>query len=110
MTAWPPTAPTPSSNLLTTHDRPDHRPDHRWRTMRPTERSEVRDLTTSWCHCQDNNLHRGLQEEAERGTRPPLHQQDYCGESQQLQTEEAQHGLQDPLQLREDPDWLHHLP
>ncbi|KAI3356445.1 hypothetical protein L3Q82_017655, partial [Scortum barcoo] len=40
----------------------------------------------------DNNLHlnvqqnkgadRGLQEEAERGTRPPLHQRDYGGESQ----------------------------
>ncbi|KAI3352071.1 hypothetical protein L3Q82_020888 [Scortum barcoo] len=93
----------------------------------PTERSEVRDLT-SWC--QDNNLHlnvsktkgadRGLQEEAERGTRPPLHQRDYGGESQQLQVplgftsaEETEHGLQDPLQLlqvthREYPDWLHH--
>ncbi|KAI3365546.1 hypothetical protein L3Q82_010623 [Scortum barcoo] len=58
----------------------------------PAYREEVRALT-SWC--QDNNLQlnvsktkgadRGLQEEAERGTRPPLHQRDYGGESQQLQ-------------------------
>ncbi|KAI3369147.1 hypothetical protein L3Q82_026106 [Scortum barcoo] len=49
MTAWPPTAPTPSSNLLTTHDR--HWPDHRRR--RDGLQREVRALT-SWC--QDNNL------------------------------------------------------
>ncbi|KAI3373379.1 hypothetical protein L3Q82_021927, partial [Scortum barcoo] len=54
MTAWPPTAPTPSSNLLTTHDR--HWPDHRRR----------RD------GLQRGGADRGLQEEAERGTRPPL--------------------------------------
>ncbi|KAI3361775.1 hypothetical protein L3Q82_001964 [Scortum barcoo] len=54
---------------------------------------------------KDKGADRGLQEEAER--------RDYCGESQQLQAAEAQHGLKDPLQLlqlthREDPDWLHH--
>ncbi|KAI3376373.1 hypothetical protein L3Q82_016855 [Scortum barcoo] len=39
MTAWPPTAPTPSSNLLMRHDR--HWPDHRRRRGRPTERSQT---------------------------------------------------------------------
>ncbi|KAI3377275.1 hypothetical protein L3Q82_009175 [Scortum barcoo] len=61
-------------------------------------REEVRALT-SWC--QDNNLpsqrqqnkgaDSGLQEEAERGTRPPLHQRDYGGESQQLQVPRGSH-------------------
>ncbi|KAI3364956.1 hypothetical protein L3Q82_001120 [Scortum barcoo] len=73
---------------------------------------------------EDNNLHLNVSKTkelivdfrkgAERGTRPPLHQRDYGGESQQLQAAEAQHGLKDTLQLlqvhpsREDPDWLHH--
>ncbi|KAI3355125.1 hypothetical protein L3Q82_017989 [Scortum barcoo] len=57
-------------------------------------REEVRALT-SWC--QDNNLHLNIGKTKElivdfrdfrrrqRGTRPPLHQRDYGGESQQLQ-------------------------
>ncbi|KAI3360669.1 hypothetical protein L3Q82_002534 [Scortum barcoo] len=36
---------------------------------------------------QNKGADRGLQEEAERGTHPPLHQRDYGGESQQLQLE-----------------------
>ncbi|KAI3376226.1 hypothetical protein L3Q82_016729, partial [Scortum barcoo] len=83
--------------------------------------SEVRALT-SWC--QDNNLHLNISKTKElivdfrrrqrKEPRPPLHQRDYGGESQQLQAAEAQHGLKDTLQLlqvhhREDPDWLHHL-
>ncbi|KAI3354847.1 hypothetical protein L3Q82_004544 [Scortum barcoo] len=50
-------------------------------------------------HQENQGADHGLQEEAERGTRPPLHQRDYGGESQQLQAAEAQHGLQDTLQL-----------
>ncbi|KAI3364863.1 hypothetical protein L3Q82_001045 [Scortum barcoo] len=54
-------------------------------------REEVRALT-SWCRTKppsqrqkNKGADNGLQEEAERATRPPLHQQDYSGESQQLQ-------------------------
>ncbi|KAI3370548.1 hypothetical protein L3Q82_025306, partial [Scortum barcoo] len=88
--------------------------------------------------CQDNNLHLnisktkelmdfrtgGLQEEAERGTRPPLHQRDHGGESQLLQPDSA--ALLPPCRLRRlnmdsrilcsfyrctiesIHDWLHH--
>ncbi|KAI3351748.1 hypothetical protein L3Q82_020587, partial [Scortum barcoo] len=86
---------------------------------RPTQRSEVRALT-SWC--QDNNLQLNISKTKElivdfrrrqREEHAPLHQRYYSGESQQqLQATEAQNGLKDPLQLlqvphREDPDWLH---
>ncbi|KAI3367125.1 hypothetical protein L3Q82_008194 [Scortum barcoo] len=89
MTAWPPTAPTPIIKFAddTTVIGLDLR-----QTMRRPNREEVRALT-SWC--QDNNLHLNVsktkelivdfRKEAERGTRPPLHQRDYGGESQQLQ-------------------------
>ncbi|KAI3352074.1 hypothetical protein L3Q82_020887, partial [Scortum barcoo] len=42
-------------------------------------------------HQQNKGADRGLQEEAERGTRPPLHQRDYGGESQQLQVPRGSH-------------------
>ncbi|KAI3375811.1 hypothetical protein L3Q82_004093 [Scortum barcoo] len=85
------TAPTPlSSNLLTTQPSSSAWPSGLITGVRrPSEtayREEVRALT-SWC--QDNNLHLnvsktkeliGRQEEAERRTRPPLHQRDYGGE------------------------------
>ncbi|KAI3362263.1 hypothetical protein L3Q82_012229, partial [Scortum barcoo] len=71
-------------------------------------REEVRALT-SWC--QDNNLHLNVSKTKElivdfrrrqrEGTRPPLHQRDYGGESQQLQVPRGSH------QLRTST-WTHH--
>ncbi|KAI3351345.1 hypothetical protein L3Q82_005888 [Scortum barcoo] len=77
--------------------------------MRTAYRKGTSEPPPSWC--QDNKLKlnrqqnkgadRGLQEEAERRTRSPLHQWDHGGESQRLQVPRGSH-------QREDLTWTHH--